>query len=397
MGWCRPGGVAAHSVCVVCGSDSCCSLSGRGRAAWRFARWAVAGGFLRPPRPGAAAAGGRLGGRAMMGAAGFWRRARFSRNAQQPCASLPAAASRRSGWVAVASAGRMAGSGSAMAVRAEAVGVFSRNAQRPCESLRGAASRRTGGVAVASTGPDWRLGAGHGGEGGGGGRFFAKRATTLREPARGCVPAVGMDRGGIGGADGRLGAGHGAGWRRWAFFREMRNDPARVCQGLHPGGRDGSQWHRRERMAGSGSAMVRVKVAVGVFSRNAQRPCEGPPRGCVPAVGMGRGGIGGADGRLGVRHGGEGGGGGRFFAKRATTLRRSARGCVPAVGMDRGGIGGADGRLGAGHGAGWRRWAFFREMRNDPARACAGLRPGGRDGSRWHRRGGWPAQGRPWW
>ena len=444
MGWCRPGGVAAHSVCVVCGSDSCCSLSGRGRAAWRFARWAVAGGFPRPPRPGAAAAGGRLGGRAMMGAAGFWRRARFSRNAQQPCASLPAAASRRSGWVAVASAGRMAGSGSAMAVRAEAVGVFSRNAQRPCESLRGAASRRTGGVAVASTGPDWRLGVRHGGEGGGGGRFFAKRATTLRRSARGCVPAVGMDRGGIGGADGRLGAGHGAGWRRWAFFREMRNDPARVCQGLHPGGRDGSWWHRRERMAGSGSAMVR------------------------------------------------GGGGGRFFAKRATTLREPARGCVPAVGRGRGGIGGVgwparggpwwggvavagvfsrnaqrpcDGLPGAvcpggrdgsavaswrermaGSGLamvrGWRRWwAFFSRNAQRPSveglrgavsrrsgwiavasagrmagsgsamvvraeavgvfsrnaqRPCAGPRPGGRDGSWWHRRGGWPARGRPW-
>ena len=60
----------------------------------------------------------------------------FSRNAQRPCEGLPGAASRRSGWVAVASRG---------------AGGFSRNAQRPCESLPGAASRRSGWVAVAST------------------------------------------------------------------------------------------------------------------------------------------------------------------------------------------------------------------------------------------------------
>jgi hypothetical protein len=164
-----------------------------------------------------------------------------------------------------------------------AAGVFSRNAQRPCEGLPGAASQRSGWVAVASAVANGRFGAGHDGEGGGGGRVVAKRTTTLRGPARGCVPAVG----------------------------------------------NGSRWHRRGRMGGSGLAMVRVEVAAGVFSRNAQRPCESLSGAASRRTGGVAVASAGADGRLGAGHGGAGGGGGgSVFAKRATTLGSGARGSV---------------------------------------------------------------------
>jgi hypothetical protein len=77
----------------------------------------------------------------------------------------------------------------------------------------------------------------------------------------------------------------GSRWHRQgrrAGFRETRNDPARACQGLHPGGRDGSRWHRRGRMAGSGLAMAaRAAVAVGVvFAKTRNDPRGKRPRAC---------------------------------------------------------------------------------------------------------------------
>ena len=203
----------------------------------------------------------------------------FSRNAQRPCEGLPGLRPggrdgsrwhRRGGWPAQ---GRPW-------CGAEAVGVFREMRNDPAQGLRpggrdGSRWHRRGG---------WPARGGHGGEGGGGGRVFAKCATTL--------PGS--------------------------------------CQGLHPGGRDGSRWHRRERMAGSGSAMVVRAEAVGVFSRNAQRPCEGL-RGLHP---------GGRDGSQWHRRGRVAGSGsamavraavaGVVFAKRATTpgrVREGARRC----------------------------------------------------------------------
>ncbi len=170
-------------------------------------------------------------------AAGLWRWARFSRNAQRPCEGLPEAASRRSGWVAVASAGAADG--------------FSRNAQRPCQGPPGAASRRSRWVAVASAGrragfremrndpAGVRQGLCLGGPDGsrwhrrGLRALFSRNAQRPRKSPRGA-------------ASRRPGWVAVASAGRQAYFRETRNDPPRACQGLRPGGRDGSRRHRRE-------------------------------------------------------------------------------------------------------------------------------------------------------
>ncbi len=133
------------------------------------------------------------------------------------------------------------------------------------------------------------------------GAVFAKRATTLRGFARGCVPAVGMGRGGI-----------GRGGRR-VFAKRATTLPgsARGCIPTVAMGRGG------------------IGGAAGGFSRNAQRPCRGPP-----------GAVSWRSGRVAVASAGAAG---AFFAKCATTPQESARGCVPAARMGRGGIGGAAG------------------------------------------------------
>jgi hypothetical protein len=74
---------AARSICVICvfcGSDSCCSPLGLGRAGLRFARSAITSSFPRPPRSGPAATGGRLGGWLWRVGAGCRGRGCFSRN-----------------------------------------------------------------------------------------------------------------------------------------------------------------------------------------------------------------------------------------------------------------------------------------------------------------------------
>ncbi len=296
MGWCRPDACAAHSICVICGSNSSCSLSAHGRAEWRFARSAGTGGVPRRLWCGSngderRACGLVVTGRDRLAAADVL----FYEIAQQPRpppgqapsdgsdpggATTPRKDRHRSRWPRfLRNCATTLPPGQAPSVGSDPGGPrprgridtgcgglgFCEIAQRPARRGR----LLPWGPIRAGPRPRGRIDTGRGGLG------FCEIAQRPWPPP-GQAPPAGFDPD-ASATQGRTGTGRGG-----RVFAKRATTLGRVprgharCNGPPPGcgpggtnrGRDGARWHRRGRIAGSGSAMAVRTVAAGVFSRN---------------------------------------------------------------------------------------------------------------------------------